>query len=294
MAKLVRILALMLLPAAAAALDVPRLESRVTDLAGILNPEESQGLEGRLRDLETSDSTQIAVLIIPSLEGEVLEDYSERVASAWRLGQKGRDNGALLLVAMRERRLRIEVGYGLEPTLTDAKSRQIIQNEILPYFREGRYFEGVNAGVGAMISVVRGTYTGTGVPRGRQRSEARRPFDWLILMLAPALWLLRVLGRLGGGLIGAGAGAYMAYAVAGALPIPLAIGGLVGGILGFAVAGAIGSGGGRPPRVGGGPFIFPGGGFSSRGGFSSGGGFSIGGFSGGGGGFGGGGSSGRW
>ncbi|MBM3789920.1 MAG: TPM domain-containing protein, partial [Acidobacteria bacterium] len=123
-----------------ASLDVPRLRGRVNDLAGLLSAEESSALDARLADLERTDSTQVAVLIIPGLEGEALEDYSERVATAWQLGVRGNDNGALLLIALRERRVRIEVGYGLEATLTDALSRRIIETEITPEFREGDYF----------------------------------------------------------------------------------------------------------------------------------------------------------
>ena len=99
------------------ALDVPKLDRRVTDLAGLLTSDQTRALESKLQDLERTDSTQVAVLIIPSLEGEPLEDYSERVATAWRLGQKGRDNGALLLLAMKERKVRVEVGIraGADP-----------------------------------------------------------------------------------------------------------------------------------------------------------------------------------
>src|SRR5438093_4497235 len=141
------------------AVEVPKLRGRVNELAGLLTEEQARSLEAKLQDLETKDSTQVAVLIIPSLEGEVLEDFSVRVATAWKLGQKGRDNGALLLVAMRERKLRIEVGYGLEPTLTDAKSHRIIEDEILPHFRQGKFYDGIDAGVTAIIQVVRGQYT---------------------------------------------------------------------------------------------------------------------------------------
>ena len=243
-------------------LDVPHLEARVTDLAGLLTTEQSAALETKLRDLETRDSTQVAVLIIPSLEGEPLEDYSIRVATAWRLGQKGRDNGALLLVAMKERILRIEVGYGLEATLTDARSRQIIQNEILPHFRQGDYYEGIEAGVSAIIGVVRGVYQPTARDARRpSRSAARKPFDWLIMLLIPGLWLLSSTGVWGGGLLGAGAGAYLGYLVAGASLLPLLVGGSLGGVLGGIVGAVVRSAGRRTTRRGwrGGPFFYGGG-----------------------------------
>ena len=270
------------------ALDVPKLQSRVTDLAGVLTPEQATGLETKLKELETTDSTQIAVLVIPGLQGESLEDYSVRVASAWRLGEKGRDNGALLLVAMKERKLRIEAGYGLEPTLTDARSRRIIQDEILPRFRQGDFYGGIDAGVTAMMQVVRGTYQPLSRPPGTttgRGSTGRRSYDWVIILLFPALWVLGSTGAWGGGLLGAGAAAFLIYStVATFFGIPLLIAGLIGGALG-AFLGALVRAGTRSPsgrRWGGygGPF-FTGGGFG-------------GGFSGGGGSFGGGGSSGSW
>ncbi len=286
---------LLAFPLHAAGLEVPHLQARVTDLAGLLSPEEISALESKLRDLETSDSTQVAVLIIPSLEGEVLEDFSERVATAWRLGQKGRDNGALVLIALKERAIRIEVGYGLEGKLTDARSRQIIQNETIPYFRQGNFYAGIDAGVTAIIQTVRGEYQGTGRTGTGQRGATRR-FDWIIALLFPLLWVLSATGAVGGLLIGGGAGLLLAYSIAGAGLLPMMVGGILGAaagsVLGFLVRAGSRSPAGHRSRGFRGPFIFPGGGGFSGGGFSGGGGF--GGFSGGGGGFGGGGASGHW
>jgi len=281
--------------AGAAALDVPKLEARVTDLAGLLAPEQIAALDKKLADLEATDSTQIAVLVIPSLEGEALEDYSMRVASAWRLGQKGRDNGALLLVAMKERKLRIEVGYGLESNLTDARSRRIIQDEILPRFREGEYYGGIDAGVTALIQTVRGVYQPSSrESRTSRKSTGKGPFDWIIILLLPALWLLSAVGALGRGIIGAAVGGFLMYTLAAGSWILMIIGALIGGFLGL-LLGRVARAAARSPhrRRWGGPggFYFGGGGFS--GGFS-GGGSSGGGFSGGGGSFGGGGASGSW
>jgi len=282
-------------PAPGQSLQVPKLQARVTDLAGVLSPEQVQALENRLADLEATDSTQIAVLVIPSLEGESLEDYSIHVAEAWKLGQKGRDNGALLIIAMRERNVRIEVGYGLEPVLTDARSFQIIQNEIVPYFRQGEFYAGIDAGIRGMIQVVRGEYQAPSRPRrtGSERSGTR--LDWLILMLFPLLPILSWTGKWGGTVLGAGAGALLPYFLLGAGFPALLIGGVVGGALGAFLGGLIQAGARAHGRSGrrvtgfGGPFWggFGGGGFG-------GGGFGGGGFSGGGGGFGGGGSSGSW
>jgi uncharacterized protein len=284
--------------AAAAGLEIPKLQARVTDLAGLLTREEISGLEEKLKGFEASDSTQIAVLIIPSLEGEVLEDFSGRVAEAWRLGQKGRDNGVLLFIAMRERQVRIEVGYGLEANLTDARSRRIIENEIIPNFRSQQYFQGVEAGVEAIIQTVRGVYQPVNQPpaeSGRQRNPGTW-FNLLIFLLAPLLWVLGSTGKWGGGILGGGAGAFLMYSLAGPALLAILAGGAAGAVLGAILGGLVKAGGrstGHGRRGGfGGPFFpggFGGGGFGG-GGFGGGGG----GFSGGGGGFGGGGASGRW
>jgi uncharacterized protein len=141
-----------------AARDVPALKARVNDYAGMLSSYTEKQLEGILRDLEQTDSTQIVVLTIPSLEGEVLEEFSIKVADAWKIGQKGFDNGAILLIAKADREMRIEVGYGLEGSLTDLMSGRIIRDVIVPRFRAGNFDQGLLDGVQAMIGVVRGEY----------------------------------------------------------------------------------------------------------------------------------------
>ncbi len=291
---------LLVMPCTTLALDIPKLQSRVTDLAGLLTQEQISALETKLKDLEQTDSTQIAVLIIPSLEDDPIEDYSIRVATAWRLGQKGRDNGALLIVAMKERKVRIEVGYGLEPTLTDALSRRIIQDELVPRFRQHDYYGGIDAAVTAMIKVVRGVYEAppAGANSPSRRTSGGRPFDFLIFLLFPLLWVLGSTGKWGGGILGAGAATYLVYSIMGASLTGLLAGGLVGAVIG-AFIGALVRAAGRSTgsRTGGfgGPFFTGGGGFWGGGSWGGGGGgFSGGGFSGGGGSFGGGGSSGSW
>jgi uncharacterized protein len=282
----------------ALAIDVPQLQDRVTDLAGILTADQIAGLDSKLQSFETSDSTQIAVFIIPSLEGEPIETYSMRVAEAWKIGRKGRDNGALLIIALRDRSVRIEVGYGLESNLTDARTSQIIRNEIAPRFREQDYYGGIDAAVTAMIQSVRGLYQGSAAPEPQaSRRAPGRYFNLLIMLLFPLLWVLSATGKWGGGIIGAGAGMLLPYTmISHSLPL-LFIGGGAGALLGFFVgalvhAGAKSGRGGGPGSFGGPFFLGGGGGFRGGGGFSGGGGF--GGFSGGGGGFGGGGSSGSW
>ena len=276
----------------ASALDVPPLKQRVTDLAGVLTPDQISALDSKLRDLESSDSTQVAVLIIPSLEGESLEDYSMRVAEAWKLGQKGNDNGALLFIAMKDRAIRIEVGYGLEPTLTDARSFQITRNDMFPRFRQGDFYGGIDAGLNGIIQSVRGTYQAAPESNKRPVRKSGGIFNFLIVMLFPLMWILSVTGKWGGGIVGAIAGVLFPYTlISHNLPV-LLIGGAAGALLGTFIGALVRAGAksGSGPGGFGGPFFGGGGGF--RGGGFGGGGF--GGFSGGGGGFGGGGSSGNW
>ncbi len=140
------------------ALDVPALTGPVVDLAGVLPSTTVEQLTQDLRAHEAKTSSQVVVLIVPSLEGEPLFDFSHRVATTWKLGRKGTDNGVLLLVAIRERKVRLEVGYGLEGVLTDARSAQIIRNEIVPRFRTGDFSGGISAGVRAVLSSIEGTY----------------------------------------------------------------------------------------------------------------------------------------
>ncbi|HVS13784.1 MAG TPA: TPM domain-containing protein [Thermoanaerobaculia bacterium] len=146
----------LLLASALGALEVPFLAGRVNDLAGMLDPDEVARLEQALAAFEQETGAQVAVLTVPSLEGEEIEDFAIRVVETWELGRQGVDDGALLLVARDERRLRIEVGYGLEGVLTDAASRRILDRVITPHFRQGDFGGGIEAGVGAMLATIRG------------------------------------------------------------------------------------------------------------------------------------------
>ena len=132
---------------------------RVHDDAHALKTETVDQLEKDLKAYEDSTSNQIAILIVQSLDGEVLEEYSLKVAEKWKLGQKGKDNGVLLLVAVDDHKMRIEVGLGLEGVLTDAQSNRIIRNEIAPEFRRGDYDAGINAGVQGIIKAIAGEYS---------------------------------------------------------------------------------------------------------------------------------------
>ncbi len=155
----------------ALALDVPPLTGRIVDLAHVLPNSTVESLTAQLAAHETQSSNQVAVLIVPSLDGESLEEFSHRVATAWKLGHKSTDNGVLLVVAMRERRVRIEVGYGLEGVLTDARSAQIIRNEIVPRFRGGDMAGGVTAGINSIVKTIEGTYQASEKATPRQESD---------------------------------------------------------------------------------------------------------------------------
>lgn len=280
----------LLMPLAAHALDVPALRGRVNDYAEMLSSSTEGQLDLLLQDLEASDATQIVVLTIPSLDGDSLEDFSIRVAEQWKIGQKNLDNGAILLIAKSDRKLRIEVGYGLEGRLTDLLAGRIISNIIVPHFKAGQTDQGVIAGVQAMVGVVRGEFTATQAPSRDSGHDQRSGNGLFGLMLA--LFFLNVLGRLRrslGALAGAVIVPIIGIAVFGfsltllALLIPVGmVAGLLAGFLGAPLA--FGHTGHRSGR--GGYWIGGGGG-----GFGSGG---FGGFSGGGGGFGGGGASGGW
>jgi len=139
--------------------EVPYLGGRVNDTADLLSAGTEQELEALLKAHEDSTSNQVVVLTIPSLENEPIEEFSIKVVDTWKLGQKGKDNGVLLLVAKDDRKVRIEVGRGLEGELTDALCAQIIRNEIVPNFKAGDYDRGVKAGVDAILGAIAGSYT---------------------------------------------------------------------------------------------------------------------------------------
>ena len=150
---------LLIFPSLSPALEIPRRpEGYVSDYAGLLSDSSKTSLEAELRQFETETSNQVVVAVFPTLEGEVLEDFSIRLAEAWKIGQKGKDNGVILLIFKNDRKVRIEVGYGLEGALPDATAKLIIENEIVPRFREGRFDEGVERAVQAIIAATKGEY----------------------------------------------------------------------------------------------------------------------------------------
>lgn len=263
------------LPAWAEPVAVPALTARVTDLTGTLSATTTAALDAKLADLERRKGSQLAVLLVPSTGDETIEQYGIRVAEAWKLGRKGVDDGALLLVAKADRSLRIEVGYGLEGVIPDAVAKRVIEEVILPRFRAGDFDGGVAAGVDGLIKLVDGE--ALPAPAARAKSIPGSSLDSVLPVVMMFIFV-------GGGILRAIFGPLLGAAVAGAIAFVgawLMTGFLVMALIIAAVVFVLTLvgifGGGR------------GGGFRSGGG-----GFSSGGFSGGGGGFGGGGASGRW
>ncbi len=178
--------AVLLLPSTAVATPLPvGINAYVMDQAEMLDPEIEPKLEAFLRGFDHTDSTQLAVVTVPSLQGREISEYSIELAANSGLGQKGRDNGILLLVARAERRVRIEVGKGLEGKLTDLQAGRVIDNEIVPHFKRGEFAAGIVAGAEGIVASVRGEYSGTGSTKEKERN----PYGWLIILLflAPSL-----------------------------------------------------------------------------------------------------------
>jgi uncharacterized protein len=272
----------------------------VNDYAQLLPQDRARALEAQLEKFEQETGHQIAVLTIPSLDGDSLEDFSIRVAEAWKIGKKGFDNGAILLIARDDRKLRIEVGYGLEGVMPDAIASRIIREVITPRFRSGDYAGGIEAGIDAILKITQGETLPerSRTPGGRSASPGASIMTILIITAMLALFIGMTRRRLLGGAFG-GAASGLAATLFGSggfglvLLLAVVVGALVGAMGSTMAAGSAGNqwtGGPRYRRGGWGGGVFPGG--FGGGGFGGGG--SGGGFSGGGGGFGGGGASGSW
>jgi uncharacterized protein len=266
---------------------VPPLTARVTDLTGTLTREQQAGLERMLQEFEARKGSQLALLMVPTTAPEAIEQYALRVAEQWKIGRKKVDDGAILVVAKDDRALRIEVGYGLEGALNDATANRIIRELIVPRFREGDFYGGINAGLDRMMRVIDGEplpAPAKSAP-GAQGGTFQMLPVLLILALVAGSILRALLGRFLGAAATGGAVGFVAWILAGAMAMAL----LAGAVAFFFT---LMGGGGR--RLGGLPGMYGGGGFGRGGGWGGGGGFGGGGFRGGGGGFGGGGASGRW
>lgn len=279
------ILAFLLCVASAVWADVavPPLTGRVVDLTSTLTADQAATLEQKLKDFESRKGSQLAVLIVPTTQPETIEQYSLRVVDQWKLGRKKVDDGALLIVAKNDRKLRIEVGYGLEGALTDATSKRIIDEVITPKFRSGDFAGGISDGVDRILKVIDGEPLPAPKPEGEVPDlnliGEYFPFLFIIVLVGGGIFRA-IFGRLLGSIIAGGGVAAFIWFFLGTFSIA-AIGGAIAFFVTLIGDAVLSSGGGTGR-----------GGYG--GGFSSGSGSSSGGFSGGGGSFGGGGASGSW
>jgi len=265
----------------AAQAPVPPLDARVTDVAGALSAAQKTVLEERLAVFEGEKGSQIAVLIVPTTAPEAIEQYSIRVVEQWKLGRKGVADGVLLLIALQDRKMRIEVGYGLEGVLPDLVAHRIIDEVIKPRFKQGDYYGGIEEGVGAIMKVIAREELPPGKGGSGASSAQHGASLPIVVFLVILVWA--VLRGLFGPSRAAMAGGGCAFVI-GLFVLGIALAAVVG-IVAFLVLLLLG----MMPQNGSGGFGSPGGG-GSMGGDSGGGG----GFSGGGGDFGGGGASGGW
>ena len=268
-------------------IPVPKLTARVVDLTGTLTASERAAIEAKLAAFEQAKGSQVAVLLVPSIGSEAIEEFAGRVTDDWKLGRKGVDDGVLFIVAKQERKMRIHTGRGVQGTLTDALSRRIIADIVAPRFRSGDFAGGIEAGVDAIMKAIEGE----SLPFPARKAQGKvdtlssySEFLWMGFILVPivGMFLRGIAGRFFGAGITSGVTGLAAWLIFGSLAF-----GLVAAVLALLFTLFAGSGAGSGARSGG---WIPSGGFGG-GGFSGGGG---GGFSGGGGGFDGGGSSGSW
>jgi uncharacterized protein len=265
--------------------EIPALHGRVTDLTGTLNAQEQSALDAKLARLERDTGSQLAVLIVATTQPEDIAAYSIRVADAWRLGRKGVDDGVLLLVARNDRRMRVEVGYGLEGAVPDARARRIVDEIMAPQFKRGNFAAGIDAGVDAIAALIRGEPLPAPGSRDRGASELEGLLPTvLVIALALGGVLRRSLGAVPGAAATGGLAGLVAWLLVGLLGAAI-LAGVIAFFISLVFGGGPGSWSNRSGYGGG----FGGGGFGRGGG-----GFGGGGFGGGGGGFGGGGASGRW
>ena len=279
-----------LAPAAMAAPEFPPLSGRVVDQAGLLSAADTEQLTRRLAALEQTTSNQLVVVILKDLQGYAIEDYGYQLGRHWGIGQAKLNNGVLLIVAPKERKVRIEVGYGLEGDLPDAIAHQIIQREILPRFKQQDYTGGINKGVDAIIAAIQGSYRAEAGQHSEDRLETVKHLFMLVIF--GIVFGESLAGRLRPRILSAGVIGGITGGIAGLIAASLGVG-LVVALLVTAFHLFLGGGGNGGGSSGGGFGGFYGGFGGGSGGFG-GGGFGGGGFSGGGGGFGGGGASGGW
>jgi uncharacterized protein len=271
------------------ALDVPPLQGYVNDYARMMAPGTVSKLTEELRAFEQSDSTQLVILTVPSLQGDTVEDFGIRVGEVWRIGQKNKANGLILIVAKQERKMRIEVGRGLEGRMTDLLAGRIIDLVIAPRFKRGDFDGGFSAGVSALIDGTRGEFKAEERKSPKKSSGGPSLMTMIIIGLVGMIFVGSISRILSGILGAAGFPALLYLGIPGMGILGLILAALVGLAIGFLIPFLFSSRG-----YGGGGGFGPVGGFFSSGGGGWSGGDSGGGFSGGGGDFGGGGASGDW
>ena len=285
------LLALAALAASAAdTIPVPKLSGRVVDLSGTLDASQQQAIAAKLAAFEQAKGSQVAVLLVPTIGTETIEEFATRVTDEWKLGRAGVDDGVLFVVAKQERRMRIQTGRGVQGVLTDALSRRIIAERVSPRFRAGDFAGGINDGVDAILKAIEGESLpapAQSAPRAKSSSSASiESFFWMAFVVVPVAGaiLRSLLGRFVGASLTSGVTGLAAWFIFGSLAL-----GAIAAVVAFVAVLFMGTNALAARRGGG---WTSGGSWGGGGGWSSGGG--GGGFSGGGGGFDGGGASGGW
>lgn len=194
---------------------VPKPKSYVLDQAGVLSSQDEEALSEKLNAIQKNTSDEIALVFLDSLRGDTIEHFAVKLFKDWGIGEKGKDNGVLLLVAVKEHQVRIEVGYGLEGALTDLQSKEIITNIITPHFKQGQYYQGANLAIGAINSAIRGEYQ---ADIARSTKQAHHDYSVLILfafylLLSIKVYLAKTKSWWQGGILGLVVGLIIAFFV---------------------------------------------------------------------------------
>jgi len=285
------ILLLAAVSSASGEVAVPPLKAHVTDLTATLSGPQIQDLESRLAGFERGKGSQIAVLMLPSTQPETIEAYSIRLAEAWKIGRARAEDGVILVVAKNDRKLRFEVGTGLEGAIPDVIAKRIVSDVIAPHFRSGDFYGGIAAGTDAVMKLIEGEglpapQSGVFIKGVHHAIDFQTIFLLFVVLVLTDAIFRRLFGRVIGAGISGGIVGAIVWVAAGALAFAV-----IGGLIGFVIALVNGLGNRRGGWSSGG---WPGGGWSGGGWSGGGGDFGGGGFSGGGGGFSGGGASGSW
>jgi uncharacterized protein len=294
---LLSVLLLTCVTTSAQALDVPALKGRVNDYASMLAPQTARSLEQKLTAFERETSNQVVLLTIPSLQDETIEGFAIKVGDSWKIGQKDKGNGVLLILAQKERKIRIEVGTGLQGALPDITAGQIIRNVMAPHLKSGNFDAGISAGLDAIIAATKGEFKATAADKKTAKKKKGSKYGLFIVLLLAGIVIVaaagsasRTAGTLTGGValpVAAGLGLGAALWKLGLLAVLGAVAGfLISLVMKLLQASGRGGGGHHDSGWGGGPTIFWGGGGGSSSGGDS--------FEGGGGDFDGGGSSDDW